>query len=312
MGDLKKPARLKVGDRVAVVATSGPVKEERLEVGLTILREWGLDPILMPSVYAQNESFPYLAGDDATRAKEFREAWLDPQYKAVLCARGGVGAHRMLQHLDAVELTAAPAKILLGFSDITALHELFLADGFVTVHGPMVGAVEQLQVEASRERLRALLFEPDSIPDLLVSPGEEKTRVRTLVPGRAEGRLLGGNLAVIAASFGTATALSPDGAIVVLEDVGEEVYRLDRLFTHLIRAGWFDQVAGLVLGDFTEAEGPGLVEDLLRERLVPLGIPAVENAPIGHGDLNLAVPLGARVVLDATAGTLIMPESPFI
>lgn len=313
MSELRKPSRLRVGDRVAVVATSGPVVEERLEVGLTILRQWGLDPVVMPSVSARNEAFPYLAGDDADRAKDFREAWLDPQYKAVLCARGGVGSHRMLQHLQVAELTTAPAKILLGFSDITALHELFLAEGFVTVHGPMVAAVEQLKVEAGRDRLRALLFEPESIADLLVSPGDEELkRVRTLVPGRAEGRLLGGNLAVLAASLGTATALRPDGAIVVLEDVGEDVYRLDRLLTHLMRVGWFDQVAGLVIGDFTEAEGPGRVEDLLEDRLVPLGIPAISGAPIGHEDLNLAIPLGAQVVLDATAGTLTMPEAPFI
>ncbi|MFC0628190.1 S66 peptidase family protein [Kribbella deserti] len=307
MDEVRKPRRLRVGDRVAVVATSGPVVEARLEVGLKLLREWGLDPVVMPSVLARHEVFPYLAGDDAARAKDFRDAWLDPQYQAVLCARGGYAAQRMLQQLDLAELTSAPDKLLLGFSDVTVLHEVFLSAGLVTVHGPMVAAVEQLAVEASRDRLRALLFEPESITDLLAP-----SAARTLVSGRAEGRLLGGNLAMLASSLGTPTELRPDGAIVVLEDVGEDVYRLDRLFTQLLRAGWFDRVAGLVIGDFTEAEGPGRVEDLVHDRLAPLAIPMVGQVPVGHADLNLAVPLGAPVVLDATAATLTMSESPFI
>ena len=212
----------------------------------------------------------------------------------------------MLPHLDFDELMEAPAKLLLGFSDITALHEPLNARGLVTLHGPMVAALGQLRTEATRDRLRALLFEPESVSDLLAPAG-----ARTMVGGRAEGRLTGGNLALLAASIGTSTFARPDGAIVVLEDVSEDLYRVDRLLTQLLRSGWFDRAAGLVVGNFSEAGDLTLITDLVTERLAPLGIPAVTGAAIGHEELNLAVPLGAPVALDATAATLTPLGSPF-
>jgi muramoyltetrapeptide carboxypeptidase len=274
----------------------------RLETGSAHLREWGLELDVMPAVLTRHERFPYLAGDDAARAADFRAAWLDPQYSAVFCGRGGYGVQRLLQHLDLDEL-AGVDKVLVGFSDITALHEGFNARGLVTVHGPMAAAVEQLGALDGRERLHDLLFEPESVKDLLAPRA-----VRTVVAGAAEGRLLGGNLALLASSLGTPTAVRPDG-IVLLEDVGEDGYRVDRLLTQLLRSGWFDQVTGLVIGDFSEADDQGLVGEVIRERLEPLGVPMVEGAAIGHEEVNLAVPLGLPVRLDATAGTL-TPQLP--
>jgi len=127
-----------------------------------------------------------------------------------------------------------------------------------------------------------------------------------VVPGTAEGRLLGGNLALLAASIGTPTFAQPAG-IVVLEDVGEQSYRIDRLLTQLLRAGWFDQVSGLVIGDFTDTDNAELVTEVLRERLVPLGVPMVEGAAIGHAAVNLAVPLGLPVRLEGTSLTPLLP-----
>jgi muramoyltetrapeptide carboxypeptidase len=302
MSELRKPRRLAAGDRVAVVAPAGPVDPDRLAAGVDVLRGWGLAVDLFPGTAGRHERLPYLAGDDAARAKEFRAAWLDPSYAAVFCARGGYGVQRMLPHLDLAELTAEP-KLLVGFSDVTALHEVFNAAGIVTVHGPMAGSVEQLR--ESGDRLRALLFEPESVPDLLAPYG-----ATTVVGGRAAGRLLGGNVALLAASLGTATSLRPDGDVVVLEDVGEDAYRLDRLLTQLLRAGWFDEVAGLVLGSFTESADPDIVDAVLLERLQPLGVPMVRGAAIGHDPANLAVPLGAGVVLDADAATLTLDGVP--
>lgn len=249
----------------------------------------------MPSVLTGHERFSYLAADDKARAEDLRNAWLDSQFAAVLCARGGYGVQRMLEYVDFDELVAVP-KWLVGFSDITALHEPLNARGLVTLHGPMAAAVEQLGVAEGRERLRALLFEPESVTDLLAPTG-----ARTVVGGVAEGPLRGGNVALLASSIGTPTYAPPVG-IVVLEDVNEEAYRADRLLTQLLRAEWFDQVTGLVIGDFSDA-GEG-IDDLIRERLEPLGVPMVEGAAIGHQALNLAVPLGLPVRLDATAGTL--------
>lgn len=248
----------------------------------------------MPSVLAGHERLKYLAAEDRARAEDLRNAWLDPQYAAVFCARGGYGVQRMLEYVDVDELVAVP-KWFVGFSDITALHEPLNARGLVTLHGPMAAAVEQLDTSNGRERLRALLFEPSTVTDLLAPTG-----ARTVVGGVAEGVLRGGNLAMLASSIGTPTYAPPAG-VVVLEDVDEAGYRVDRLLTQLLRAGWFDEVTGVVVGDFSGTQDPG---EVIRERLEPLGVPMVEGAAIGHEALNLAVPLGLPVRLDATAGVL--------
>lgn len=297
---MRKARRLKAGDRVAVVAPSGPLKVERLEVGIARLREWGLEVDVMPSALKRHERLPYLAGDDAERAEDFTNAWMDETYQAVFCGRGGYGVQRMLPLLD-LDALAAVEKVFVGFSDITALHEALNARGLVTVHGPMAAGVEQLA--AGGDRLKDLLFEPEKVTDLLDPRGAE-----TVVAGTAEGRLLGGNLALLAASLGSPTAVKPAG-IVMMEDVSEDGYRVDRLLTQLLRAGWFDQVTGLVIGDFSEADDGGLVADVVRERLEPLQVPMVTGAAIGHEDLNLAVPLGLPVRLDAT-NTILQPLEP--
>ncbi|WBQ05316.1 S66 peptidase family protein [Kribbella sp. CA-293567] len=302
MTEVRRPERLRAGDSIAVVAPAGPLDAERLELGIKYLLDWGVEVEVMPSALARDERLPYLAGDDRARAADFRTAWLDPSFKAVFAGRGGYGVQRLLQHLDLAEL-APVSKILVGFSDITALHEVFNAQGLVTVHSPMAAGIGQLRVQESHDRLRDLLFAPESIADLLAPTG-----ARTVVAGTAEGRLLGGNLALLATSIGTPTFAQPAG-IVLLEDVGEESYRADRMLTQLLRSGWFDQVTGLVIGDFSEAGDQALVADVIRERLEPLGVPMVEGAAIGHEDLNLAVPLGLPVVLDASAGTL-KPQLP--
>ncbi len=303
MTEVRRPRRLERGDRIAVVAPAGPLDAERLELGTKYLSDWGLEVEVMPSALARSERLPYLAGDDKARAADFRAAWLDPSFKAVFAGRGGYGVQRLLQHLDLDEL-APIDKILVGFSDITALHEAFNARGLVTIHSPMAASVGQLRVQESHDRLRDLLFEPAKVTDLLAPTG-----ARTVVPGTAEGRLLGGNVALLAASIGTPTFARPAG-VVVLEDVGEEGYRIDRLLTQLLRSGWFDQVTGLVIGDFSMDDEQDLVNDVIRERLEPLGLPMVEGAAIGHEDLNLAIPLGLPVRLDATAGTLIPALDP--
>ncbi|MEU8223778.1 LD-carboxypeptidase [Kribbella sp. NPDC048915] len=294
MTDAVVSQRLRSGDRVAVVAPSGRVDAQRLEAGLVHLRSWGLEVDVLPSVLAGHERFAYLAADDKARAEDLRNAWLDPQYAAVICARGGYGAQRMLEYVDLDELAAVP-KWFVGFSDITALHEPLNARGLVTIHGPMAAAVEQLNADVGRERLRALLFEPETVTDLLQPHGAS-----TVVAGVAEGPLRGGNVALLAASIGTPTYAPPAG-VVVLEDVDEANYRIDRLLTQLLRAGWFDQVTGVVVGDFTGTEEP---LEVIAERLEPLGVPLVAGAAIGHEVLNLAVPLGLPVRLDATAATL--------
>lgn len=234
MKTLTRPVRLAPGARVAVVAPSGPVVEERLAAGIDILRGWDLDPVVAPHVLDRHPEFPYLAGTDADRAADFQAAWCDPDVAAVLCARGGYGAQRMVDLLDWDAMRAAGPKVFLGFSDITALHEAFAARaGLATLHGPMVAAVDFIKNARAQEHLRATLFEPETVR-VIASGG-----AAPLVPGRAGGVLLGGCLSMLAADLGTPHARrSARGGLLCLEDVGEETYRLDRVLTQLLRAGF--------------------------------------------------------------------------
>jgi muramoyltetrapeptide carboxypeptidase len=303
---LTRARRLVPGDRVAVVAPSGPVPDDELDAGLAVLGSWGLDVLVGDHVRSGHERFGYLAADDAARAGDLMRAWCDPTVRAVLCARGGYGAQRMVDLLDWSSLAAAGAKVLVGFSDITALHQAFATRlGLATVHGPVVTSLGSGDDE-SRDHLRDLLFSPEAGSSLLPSP------LRALVPGRTEGVLVGGNLALLASDTGSRHVRPAAGSIAMLEDVGEVVYRLDRQLTQLLRSGWFDGARGVVLGQLTEQGPPDEVAELVSDRLAPFGVPVLMDAPVGHGHRNLAFPLGVPAVLDADAGTLVLREAALL
>jgi muramoyltetrapeptide carboxypeptidase len=300
---LVRPPRLRTGDRVVVVAPSGPAPEDRLDAGVAVLRSWGLEVAVAEHARGRDERFGYLAAADAARVGDLVRAWSDPDVSAVFCARGGYGAQRIVELLDWDSLALASPKVLVGFSDITALHQAFGSRlGLSTVHGPVVTSLATGDDE-SRDHLRRLLFHPGPGTSLTPTPAQ------TLVPGRAEGVLVGGNLALLAAERGTGWSVPATGSIAMLEDVSEEGYRLDRLLTQLLRSGWFDGARGLVLGGFTGCGPPEQVLELVTDRLVPLGLPTVLGAPFGHVPRNLAFPLGVPAVLDADAGTLTLREA---
>ncbi|MFF6779651.1 LD-carboxypeptidase [Streptomyces sp. NPDC012510] len=298
---LTRPARLTPGARVAVVAPSGPVVEERLSAGLDLLRGWDLDPVVASHTLDRHPGFDYLAGTDADRAADFQAAWCDPSVSAVLCARGGYGVQRMVDLLDWDAIRAAGPKILVGFSDITALHEAFATRaGLVTLHGPMAAGVDFLKNSRAQEHLRATLFAPETVRTIRATGGSA-----TLVPGRARGVLLGGCLCLLAAELGHPHARpSARGALLCLEDVGEETYRLDRYLTQLLRAGWLDGVNGIVLGSWAQCAPYEQLRALLVDRLGDLGVPMVEEFGFGHGDGALTIPFGVMAELDTRARTL--------
>jgi muramoyltetrapeptide carboxypeptidase len=299
---LARARRLRAGDRVAVVAPAGPVRADRLQRGLDVLGSWGLDVRVAAHALGIDDRFGYLAADDADRAADLEQAWRDPDVAAVLCARGGYGAQRIVDLLDWRGLAGLPPKVLVGFSDVTALHQASAARlGLSTVHGPVVTSLGDADDE-SREHLRHLLLEPE--PDVSLTP----TAARTVVPGVAEGVLVGGNVSLLAAELGTPHARPAEASIAVLEDVGEEAYRLDRLLTHLLRAGWFDGVLGVAVGDLGDRVSQQSQDALLVDRLGRLGVPVVAGVPVGHGPRNLAFPLGVRARLDAGAGTLVVRD----
>lgn len=292
---------LRPGDRVAVVAPAGPVDSALLSRGVELLEGWGLHVEVGKHVLDRHSRLPYLAGRDADRAAELQRAWCDPDIAGVLCARGGYGCLRMVDLLDWPAMRAAGPKVFLGSSDVTALHEAIAARlGQATLFGPMIAS--DLLDEVAASHLRAALFEP-SAGRVLSGPA-----TATFVPGTAEGVLVGGNLSLIVAGLGVPDALVPDGAIVLLEDITEAPYRLDRLITQLLRIGWFTGVSGLALGSWVGCGELSEVHDVLSDLLGSLGIPAVWELGFGHGPGGLTIPLGVRASLNADEGTLTLLE----
>ncbi|GAA3464108.1 LD-carboxypeptidase [Saccharothrix longispora] len=277
------PPLLRPGDRVAVVSPAGPVDPGLLDAGLALLRTWDLDAEPAPHARDTHPELPYLAGTDADRAHDLTRAWLDPDVAGVLCARGGYGS---LRAVDLVDWAAVGAhrKVFAGSSDITALHTRFHAAGHATWFGPMIGTRAFVEDTAAREHLRRALF-----------TGVTGWRGTGRTPGTARGAAFGGNLSLL---FDTPP---PAGAVVLLEDVDEEPYRLDRMLTGMRRTGWFDDVAALVLGSWT---GCGNAAPVLADRFGDLGVPVVADVPFGHCAGQLTLPLGVSVEVDGHTGVV--------
>lgn len=249
----------------------------------------------------------YLAGTDADRASDLQEAFADPRIQGILCIRGGYGAHRLLDRLD-YGLIAEHPKVFIGYSDVTALHlALHTQAKMVTFHGPMVAALARSDPHDLLSFLRAVT-RPAPLGPLTNPPGAP--RIETLVPGIAEGDLIGGNAALVTALLGTPFQPEFAGRILFLEDVGDHLYRLDRKLAHLRVAGVLREVAGIVVGEcrYPEPTGGLSVRQILEDLIVPLGKPAVYGLACGHGTFHLTLPVGVRARLDAGEGVLSIEE----
>jgi len=298
-----RPRRLRPGDTVALVAPAGPVTVQLLDAAVSALENWGVTVRVYDTARARHPKFPYLSASDAERAADFQAAWLAPDVDAVFAARGGYGCMRMVDLVDWDRLRAVGPKLLTGSSDVTSLHEAVAVHlGLSTIFSPMPASTHFDL--AAAEHLRQLLFEPDSV-------GAVHGRGEPLVSGRASGVTVGGNLSLLAASLGAPEHRRPRNAIALLEEVSEDVYRIDRTLTQLLRSGWFDDVNGIALGSWA---GCGVLDDvraLMVDRLVPLGIPIAWEFGFGHIPASLTVPFGVQVELDTDAGTL-RPDGPVL
>jgi muramoyltetrapeptide carboxypeptidase len=296
-----RPRALRPGDTVCLVSPSGPVRPERVQRGVELLTSWGLTVVAAPHAH---DRYGYLAGRDADRLADLNGALRDPAVRAVICTRGGYGAQRIVDGLDLAAVRADP-KLVVGFSDITALQlALWRGARLVTVHGPGAAWLAERTGPASAESLRAALMTdgPAVVP---ARPDEETAPVRVGGPV-VRGPLLGGNLSLLAASVGTRDAPDLRGAVLLIEDVQEPPYKVDRMLVHLRRAGLLDGVAGVAVGQFTECadDWPTSIVDVLVEHLGALHVPVLGGLPIGHGRDQLSVALGAPATLDVAAGTL--------
>lgn len=296
--------KLKPGDKVALVCTSSAVPQERLEPAVNAVKTLGLEPILYPTCYYVNRHGNF-AALDAQRAKDVMDAFFDPSIAGVLSIRGGYGAGRLLPMLD-LDAMASTGKFFSGYSDVTALHIPLNDRGLTTWHTVMPSTEYYKEVDQfTMDELRWALF--DGGPKVLPYP--EGWVAETLVPGSAEGKLVGGNLSLLAASLGTPWEIETEGNILFLEDIGEEPYRIDGMLTHLRNAGKLDCCAGVVLGYWTDCvpadDTPTLsLDEVIAELLGGLKCPVLKNIPCGHSLPSLALPLGAKVRLNATKQNL--------
>ncbi len=309
----RRPPRLRPGDTVGLVEPAGltadPVTFELAEASLTAM---GLKVRTAANRLAR---FGYLAGTDAERAAAVNGLWRDPEVRAIFALRGGWGCARILPLLDWEAIRAYP-KLLIGFSDITALHLALAARAQMhSIHGP--NAADSWS-RLSWDSLRALAFEgatpvlanPQLPEDRLVPA---RGRTRSIRPGRARGRLLGGNLTVLAHLMGTPWLPDFTGAILFLEDVDEGEYRIDRMLTQLALAGIFDRVAGVVFGTCSNCRG-GMsygnftLTEVLDQQFGRLAVPVLSGLQFGHVAEQLSLPVGAMAELDADAGTLAILE----
>jgi muramoyltetrapeptide carboxypeptidase len=306
MKDPLAPPRLSPGDRVAVISPAGPVPKEAFETGIAILRQrYRVD---YDGEVLAREGF--LAGSDERRVQEI-ERWLaEKDVRALFCARGGYGTTRILPRLDpaAAALLREP-RVIVGFSDATALLAWALGQGIRAVHGPVVSQLGKLP-QTDTDALFALLESPEPPAPLsgLIAADAQSSREPIT------GRLVGGNLEVLTRLCGTRWQPEWSGCVVLIEEIGERPYRIDRMLTHLEQAGMLAHVTAMVVGDLTSCEEPPnqgpspKALDVIQERCASFGIPVFSGLPVGHGERNRALPLGARVTLDPIKGTLVLLE----
>jgi len=316
---LIRPRHLSPSDTLGIVApASAPPDPTAVDRGVATLEKLGYKVKLAPNVH---QRLGFLAGNDRERAADLMAMFTDPKVRAILCVRGGYGTPRLLPLLDYNVIRQNP-KIFVGYSDITALHCAFLTKArLISFHGPMLNSdfVHAEMPEFTLQSfLRTLSFaEANPKTPFDISQGYPKNTVQILRSGLARGQLIGGNLSLLCSIIGTPWQPNFKGRILFLEDVGEQPYRFDRMLTQLLNAGLLQQVAGIAIGLNADCEDPKAktmkeyrqtLEDVLKDRLLPLKIPLVTGLPFGHVPHNATLPVGVKATLDANRGVLSLLE----
>jgi len=329
-----RPARLQPGDTIGIVSpASAPPDPKNIDRGVAALDKLGFKVKLAPNVRSR---LGFLAGTDHERASDLMRMFLDRKVVAIVCVRGGYGSARLLPLLDYDVIRANP-KIFVGYSDITSVHcALLTKANLISFHGPMLNSDFALP-DMPRFTRESLLRTLGHLPTLSrVKPGRDLVsglrekwtgsigqgchhKPRILRPGRARGQLIGGNLTLLCSTIGTPWQPPFRNRILFLEDLSEEPYRFDRMLTYLLNCGLLQQVAGIAIGINKNCHDPKAgkareyrqtLEDVFKERLLPLRVPIVTGMAFGHVPHNATLPVGGKVLLDAKRGELILTQSP--
>lgn len=310
-----KPKRLVEGDTIGMIApASAAGEDDAIQYAKEQMEALGFKVVVSAHAYDRHG---YFAGPDRDRADDLNRMFADPEIDGIVCYTGGWGSPRILPLIDYAAIARNP-KVFIGFSDITALlNPIYQRTGLVTFHGPVGGSsfepytVGNFRKVVMTAEPAGLLAQPDKKPSELVN---RSARVLRIAPGKATGRLVGGNLTMIASLMGTPYELDTRGNLVFLEDIREEVYRIDRMLTQMALAGKFDQAAGVIFGRCTECEAKGgfSLEEILRDRFGALKIPVISGVSFGHIEQKLTLPVGGLATLDGNAATLTLDEAAVV
>lgn len=311
-----KPRKLSPGDTVGMVLPASMAFEgSQIDLAREQLEAIGFEVRLGAHARSRHG---YFAGPDHDRAADVNTMFAADDVDGIFCYTGGWGTPRILPLLD-FDLIRRHPKVIVGYSDVTALvNAIHQETGLVTFHGPVAAShirpwtLENLRRVLMSSLLIGTLSNPEKGEDELVN---REFRILTIRGGRSRGKIVGGNLTLLAALMGTPWEVETEGAILMLEDVREEYYRVDRMMTQLAQGGKFDRVAGVVFGYCTKCpvEAPSFsFEEILRDRLEPLGVPAMAGFAFGHLPKMLTLPIGLQATLDADAGTLTIDEAAVV
>jgi len=297
---IKKPPHLVPGDTIGIIAPSSPFDREKFYNGLSVLEEMGFTVSFPKNIFEQKG---YLAGSDEHRAGILNSMFADPDIKGIICARGGYGALRILPLID-FEAIALNPKVFIGCSDGTVLLNSFFSKcGLVSLHGPMIESLATAS-DQTIQSLRELLL---TNQNLTVSC-QNRVAIRS---GKASGIMAGGNLTTLCHLTGTPFEPDFSGQILLLEDIGESPYRIDRLLMHMKLAGCFEDINGLVLGSFKACGEIELVHKIFDDIFSRDCFPILADFDIGHDEPNLSIPFGINASMDTAKGTLSFAELPF-
>lgn len=301
-----RPEPLKIGDKIGLVAPSSPAMQDRIEPSIKAMEALGFEVVVGESCRAIHG---FLAGTDEVRANDINKMFKDESVKGIFAVRGGYGAARILDMLDYNMIKKNP-KVFAGYSDITALHNVFNHKcKLITFHGPMPST--ELYNGADDYTIDYLKMNIFSDEPLGILKNPEGKEIKTLVGGKAKGKLAGGNLSLVVSTLGTSYEIDTKGKILFLEDVDENPYKIDRMLLQLKQSGKFKDAAGIILGDWSDCkpkEGNSSLSlmEVFEELIVPENKPTIYNLACGHCMPTMTIPLGENVIIDGDSSEVII------